>query len=184
MRAFLQQLFTRERTIRIWAGLIDLGALAVLLALCALLTGRPDFKGVADSFRTVSAFTGDTAGLQELVIASALQFQGAFVLCLWTAFLYEVFFTLLPGGGTPGKRLMGLRLIPMKNGGNYLLTAWKVIVRSGMKYLSLYLFQGFPFLMSVLYIFADEQNRAGHDRAARMKVVRSSEVPVPLVKSA
>lgn len=170
---FLHQVFTRDRVARILAGLADLGFYAALLAVCGLLTGRPDFRAVGDSFRAVSAFTGPRAELQELALESALLFQRAFAFSLMVLFLYELLTALLLGGRTPGKLLLGLRVVPLHHAENRLLTAWKLAVRGGVKCLSLYLFQGFPFLISVLYLFADGDNRAGHDRAARLRVVRA-----------
>lgn len=179
---FLQRVFTRERVTRILAGLADLGLYLVLLALCGLLTGRPDFRGVRDSFGAVAAFTGPRPALQELALESALLFQRAFVFSLMVLFLCEFFSALLLGGRTPGKLLMGLRIVPVKHTENRLLTVWKLAVRSGLKCLSLYLFQGFPFLISILYLFADEENRTGYDRIARLRVIRTR--PVRLGRAA
>lgn len=173
---FLRRIFTRERISRILAGLADLGLYLVLLALCGLLTGRPDFRGVGDSFRAVSAFTGPRSELQELALESAFLFQRAFAFSLIVLFLYEFFSALLLGGRTPGKLLMGLRIVPLNHVGNHLLTAWKLAARSALKCLSLYLFQGFPFLISILYLFADGENRTGHDRASRLRVIRTKPV--------
>jgi hypothetical protein len=39
----------------------------------------------------------------------------------------------------------------------------------------MYLFQGFPFLLSVLYSFMDEQSRTGYDRIAKFTVVDRDE---------
>lgn len=173
---FLRQVFTRDRVARILAGLADLCFCIVLLTLCGLLTGLPNYGAVGDSFRTLSAFEGSRIELQELVLESALLFQRAFSFSLMVLFFYELLTALFLGGRTPGKLLLGLRIVPLHHPEKHLLTVWKLTARSGMKCLSLYLFQGFPFLISLLYLFADGENRTGYDRAARLQVVRAQAV--------
>lgn len=168
---FLRHIFTRDRVGRILAGLVDLGFYIVLLVVCGLLTSRPNFRSALDSFREVSTFMGSRNELQELALESALLFQRAFSFSLIVLFFYEFFSALLLGGRTPGKLLLRLRIVPLNHVGNRLLTVWKLAARSGIKCLSLYLFQGFPFLISLLYLFADSENRTGYDRAARLQVI-------------
>ncbi len=162
--------FPKARRARLWAALTDLALAALLLWLCGFLTGRPDFAGTSAAFQELSSFQGSTEELQELVLQCALRFQEVFAFSLWMFFGYEFLFTALLGGRTPGKALFGLVIEPLRNGERRLLTVWKLAARSAVKCLSVYLFQGFPFLISLLYLFSDGENRTGYDRIARVRV--------------
>ena len=73
------------------------------------------------------------------------------------------------GGSTLGKLLLGLGLVPMdpaRGRVTQLLLLW---VRSGLKLLSLYLLQGFPFLLCCLTALTNGECRTGFDMAVKVR---------------
>jgi len=58
---------------------------------------------------------------------------------------------------------MGLRIVPMNSNRNWIVHNILMVVRSAVKCLFLYLFQGFLFLITCLTIFANANGRSGFD---------------------
>ena len=93
----------------------------------------------------------------------------AFRLLLLIAFGYEAVTQTITGGSTLGKLLLGLRLVPMDPARGRVLQLLLLWVRSALKLLSLYLFQGFPFLLCCLTIFTNGECRTGFDMAVKVR---------------
>ncbi len=68
-----------------------------------------------------------------------------------------------------GKLLLGLRLVPMDPARGRLLQLLLLWVRSGLKLLSLYLLQGFPFLLCCLTALTNGECRTGFDMAVKVR---------------
>ena len=143
--------------------------LLIVLALSFLayrFTGQPDFFAVRAAMDAAQAAGGQNA---ELTAAVFTQFDRAFRLLLLIAFGYEVAAQTVTGGSTLGKLLLGLGLVPMdpaRGRVTQLLLLW---VRSGLKLLSLYLLQGFPFLLCCLTALTNGECRTGFDMAVKVR---------------
>ena len=141
--------------------------LLFVLALCLLvyrLTGQPDFFAVRAAMDAAQA-----AGGQDAELTAFSQFDRAFRLLLLIAFGYEAAAQTVTGGSTLGKLLLGLRLVPMDPARGRLLQLLLLWVRSGLKLLSLYLLQGFPFLLCCLTAFTNGECRTGFDMAVKVR---------------
>ena len=142
--------------------------LLFVLALCLLvyrLTGQPDFFAVRAAMDAAQAAGGQAAALTAVFS----QFDRAFRLLLLIAFGYEAASQTVTGGSTLGKLLLGLRLVPMDPARGRLLQLLLLWVRSGLKLLSLYLLQGFPFLLCCLTALTNGECRTGFDMAVKVR---------------
>ncbi|WP_419824904.1 RDD family protein [Anoxybacterium hadale] len=149
-------------------------AVDVVIVLCILMvtyrmTGKPDFPAVKAALDAIQA--GPAApGNQELANRMLKLFNTAYVQTLLIWFLYEVTSQLIFSGATLGKLVMKLRVVSWNPQRKRLLHHLMMIVRSGVKFLSIYLFQGFPFLIASLSIFTNRESRSGFDMMARTSV--------------
>lgn len=152
------------RSKRFVAFLID-GAIVLALSFIAYrVTGRPDFFAVQAAMDAAQAAGGQN---QTLTAAVFTQFNSAYGILLLIAFCYEALTQLVTNGSTAGKLLMGLQIMPQDPGRGRPLHSLLLCVRSGLKMLSLYLFQGFPFIICCLTIFTNGECRTGFDMAVR-----------------
>ena len=108
---------------------------------------------------------------QALTAAVFTQFNSAYSVLLLIAFSYEALSQLAAGGSTLGKLAMGLRVVPQNPARGRLLHSLLLCVRSALKMLALYLFQGFPFLICCLTIFTNGECRTGFDMAVKSVTV-------------
>lgn len=126
------------------------------------LTGIPDFPAVQQVMEAARAgSTGPNA--QQLTNEMFNLFNSAYSISLIIWFLYEVLTQLIFKGATIGKLTMGLRIVPMNSNRNWIVHNILLVVRSAVKFLFIYLFQGFPFLIACLTIFANAEGRSGFD---------------------
>lgn len=130
--------------------------------------GQPDFFAVKAAMDAAEA-----AGGQDQALTSAVftEFNRAFRVLLLLGFFYEALTQVISNGSTAGKLLMGLQTVPQDPGRKRWLHGLFLCVRSALKMLSLYLFQGFPFLICCLTIFTNGECRTGFDSAVRSKTV-------------
>lgn len=156
------------RSKRFLAFLIDAAVVVALAFLVYRFAGQPDFFAVKAAMDAAEAAGGQD---QALTAAVFTEFNRAFRVLLLIAFGYEVLTQLASGGSTLGKLLMGLRTVPQDPARSRWLHGLLLCVRSGLKMLSLYLFQGFPFLICCLTIFTNGECRTGFDSAIKAKTV-------------
>ncbi len=135
----------------------------VLVFLVYSFTGEPDY------FRVQA--TMYAAQDEELTSWMFQEFNHAYGMTLTIAFVYEVVMLILTGGATLGKLLLGLRILPQNPGREGILNRLLLCLRSGLKMLSLYVLQGFPFLICSLCIFANRECRTGFDMAVETNTV-------------
>ena len=156
------------RSKRFLAFLLDAAVVAALAFVAYRFIGQPDFFSVKAAMDAAEA-----AGGQDPVLTAAVftEFNRAFRLLLLIAFGYEVLTQLISNGSTLGKLVMGLRIVPQNPARSRWLHGLLLCVRSGLKMLSLYLFQGFPFLICCLTIFTNGECRTGFDSAIKAKTV-------------
>jgi uncharacterized RDD family membrane protein YckC len=151
---------------RFGAFCADLLIVLGLSFLAYRFTGQPDFFAVRAAMDAAQAAGGQD---MELTAAVFTQFNQAFRLLLLIAFGYEAVTQTITGGSTLGKLLLGLRLVPMDPARGRVLQLLLLWVRSALKLLSLYLFQGFPFLLCCLTIFTNGECRTGFDMAVKVR---------------
>lgn len=169
MNGILKGIDTNLRLRRLAAFLIDLAAVAVILTVLYTFAGIPDFPLVASEMKRVN-MAADSASAQAIAGNMLTWFNTAYLQALFVWFCYEVLTQLIFGGSTPGKLILRLQLVPYGIRRGRMAESLLMVLRSFVKFLMMYLFQGFPFLLSVLYLFADEQSRTGYDRVARLVV--------------
>ncbi len=123
----------------------------------------------------IQKMMGEAASQDATVKVMAL-FNKAFLQSLLIWFCYDVLTTFLLRGSTVGKLIFRLKLTHINNKKGKLVYVLLVIVRSFFKFLSMFLFQGIPFLISVISIFANPNSLAAHDRVARLVVVNKNDI--------
>ena len=128
--------------------------------------GRPDFFAVQAAMDAAEAAGGKD---QALTAAVFTQFNSAYSVLLIIAFCYEALVQLITNGSTVGKLAMGLRTVPQNPARGRPLHSLLLCARSALKMLSLYLFQGFPFLICCLTIFTNGECRTGFDMAVKVR---------------
>lgn len=156
--------YRRKRFI---AFLIDLILVIVLWFLAYQIVGKPDFFAVKEAMDAAEALPAESQ--QEAMTAVFQRFDEAFQFGLILWFAYEVLTTLLFNGRTPGKLLVGLQIVPMNPGRNRVLHCALLIVRSAVKMLSMYLLQGFPFIICALTVLTNS-DRSGFDMFVKTRV--------------
>lgn len=156
------------RTRRLLAFLIDLAVVLVLVFLVYTFTGEPDYFRVQAAMDAVQAAEGQD---MELTSQMLREFDHAYGMTLMIAFIYEAVLLLLTGGTTLGKLLLGLRIRPQNPRRGKILHRLLLCLRSGLKMLSLYVLQGFPFLICCLTAFANKECRTGFDMAVKTNTV-------------
>ncbi len=156
------------RSRRFVAFLLDVAIVISLSFVVYRAAGQPDFFAVKAAMDAAEA-----AGGQDQVLTAAVftEFDRAFRVLLLIGFGYEAVTQVLSNGSTVGKLLMGLQTVPQEPGRKRWLHGLLLCVRSALKMLSLYLFQGFPFLICCLTIFTNGECRTGFDSAVRSKTV-------------
>jgi len=103
-------------------------------------------------------------------------FNEAFLQSLIIYFCYDVLTTLLLRGSTIGKKIFRLKLTRINNNKGILPYVLLVIVRSFFKFLTMFIFQGLPFFLSVISMFANKKSLAVHDRIGRFVVINKNEI--------
>lgn len=160
---------------RLLAFLIDAAIVTALSFIVYRFTGRPNFFAVQAAMDAAEAAGGQD---QALTAAVFTQFNSAYSVLLLIAFCYEAVTQLVTNGSTAGKLLTGLRTVPQNPARGRLLHSLLLCARSGLKMLSLYLFQGFPFIICCLTIFTNGECRTGFDMAVKsVTVPRTKEKP-------
>jgi uncharacterized RDD family membrane protein YckC len=170
-----KNIFTQFRLKRIVAFVIDAVIVTFLLSMVYRITGFANFPGVLTKMIEVQKMLSETASQNATVEVMAL-FNEAFLQSLLIWFCYDVLTTIILRGSTIGKMIFRLKLTHIHNNKGKLAYGLLVIVRSFLKFFTMFLFQGIPFLISVLSIFANPKSLAAHDRVARLMVVNKNEV--------
>lgn len=154
---------------RFAAFLIDVMIVLCLLLIAYSITGRPDFPAVKAAMDAAQAgATGpDSQALGDVMFTL---FDAAFLQSLLIWFIYEVVTQAVFSGATLGKRLMKMRIVSVDPNRKQVVHHLMMIVRSAAKFLCMYLFQGFPFLIASLTIFANKESRSGFDLLAKTSV--------------
>ncbi|KAB4866499.1 hypothetical protein GMD88_13575 [Pseudoflavonifractor sp. BIOML-A6] len=174
MKEEIKNLFTRERILRLAAFSIDILVLALILSLCTLTLGKPNFaaaRGEMDAIVQITDFEARQAQTEVAVAA----FSRAYNLSVAVWLGYEVLTQLALGGQTVGKKLCGLRIVSRRPSEGRLKTLGRLTLRTLVKGLCLILFQGFPIFIAWFYILANSSNCAGYDLLAGTKVVARRE---------
>lgn len=153
---------------RFLAFLLDIAIVFVLVFMAYQITGEPDFFRVKEAMDAAEAAGGTDAELTGKVFASFNRAYGKFLL-IW--FFYEVIVQLVLQGTTLGKRMMGLWIQPRNPERGKGMQMIMLCIRSGLKMLSLYFFQGFPFLICNLTLFTNGECCSGFDLAVKTQVV-------------
>lgn len=156
------------RSRRFVAFLLDAALVIALSFLVYRFAGQPDFFAVKAAMDAAEAAGGQDPTLTAAVFT---QFDRAFRVLLLIGFGYEALTQVLSNGSTVGKLLMGLQTVPQDPKRKRWLHGLLLCVRSALKMLSLYLLQGFPFLICCLTIFTNGECRTGFDSAVKSKTV-------------
>ena len=160
---------------RFLAFLIDAAIVVALSFIVYRLTGHPDFFAVQAAMDAAQAAGGQD---QALTTAVFTQFNSAYSVLLIIAFCYETLTQLVTNGSTVGKLILGLRTAPQNPTRGRVLHSLLLCARSALKMLSLYVFQGFPFLICCLTIFTNGECRTGFDMAVKsVTVFREKAMP-------
>jgi uncharacterized RDD family membrane protein YckC len=147
---------------RLFAFFIDLAAVLLITLAVYAITGTPDYPGVREAMNAVKE-AGDAAGTQELMNRVFSLFNAAYIETLIIWFVMEVLGQFVLKGASLGKFIMGLRILPMNPDRSWALHHLLLVLRSVLKMVMLYLFQGFPFFLALLSIFVTQKARAGYD---------------------
>lgn len=166
-----------NRSKRLQAFIFDAVIVLIIIYIVYKVTGAPDFPAVKQAMEAAKAGSPGSDA-QELANKMFDLFNSAYFVCLLIWFVYEAVTQLVFKGATIGKRIVGLRIMPINPGRNFILHSLLLIVRSAIKCLFLYLFQGFPFLVACLTIFANTECRSGFDIFVRTYVKNVKELQI------
>ena len=111
----------------------------------------------------------ELAGGQDAALTGAVfsTFNRAYGIMLAISFFYEVLSQFIFRGSTIGKLVCRLKITSRNVERKWPVHALLLCVRSFLKMLSLYLFQGFPFLICCLTIFTNKECYTGFDMAVK-----------------
>lgn len=154
---------------RFAAFIIDAVIILLIAYFSFIITGKPDFPSVNAAMNAAQA-GASTPDNQALANVMFDMFNAVFLQTLLIWFVYEVLTQLIFSGATLGKLVMKLRIVPLNPKRNWALNHLLMIARSAMKFASLYIFQGFPFLISALSVFANKESRSGFDIFVKTRV--------------
>ena len=157
---------------RFTAFVIDVIIVLVTVYFVFRITGKPDFPSVKAAMDAAKAGAA-TPDAQALANRMFALFNAAYWQSLLIWFTYEVASQLIFSGATLGKLMMKLRIVPVNAGRKPAVHHLLMILRSAIKVIFLYLFQGFPFIISQLTIFANKESRSGFDMFVKTRVVQS-----------
>ncbi|PGL70875.1 RDD family protein [Bacillus sp. AFS055030] len=166
-----QKILTSFRLKRIGAFAIDAIIVSIILSIVYRITGLPNFPGVLANMIELQKSTAS----QDATVKVMALFNEAFLQSLIIYFCYEVATTLLLRGSTIGKMIFRLKLTRINNNKGKLPYIFLVIVRSFFKFLTMFIFQGIPFFLSVISMFANQKSLAVHDRIGRFVVMNKKE---------
>lgn len=155
---------------RFTAFVIDVVVVLGLVSLAYSITGKPDFIAVRTAMDTAKSGMPGPVGQALLNNVFAL-FNAAYCQTLFIGFVYEAVMQLFFSGATIGKLLMRFRIVPVKPERHLAVHHSLMMVRSAVKCLFLFLFQGIPFLVACLSMFTNKESRGGFDVFARTQVV-------------
>jgi uncharacterized RDD family membrane protein YckC len=147
---------------RFLAFVLDLAVVLLITLAVYAVTGTPDYPGVKEAMDAVKA-AGDGPETQELMDRVFSLFNRAYIETLLIWFVVEVLGQFVLKGASLGKFIMGLRILPMNPDRGWGLHYLLLTLRSVLKIVMLYLFQGFPFFLALLSIFVTKKARAGYD---------------------
>lgn len=170
-----QKIITPFRLKRMAAFIIDMIIVSIILSIVYRIAGFPNFPGVLTNMIEIQKTMGEAVNQDATVKVMAL-FNEAFLQSLLIFFCYDVATTLLLRGSTIGKLIFRLKLTLINNKKGKLSFVLLVIVRSFFKFLTMFIFQGIPFLLSAISVFTNQKSLAAHDRIARCVVVNKNEV--------
>jgi len=163
-------MMTERRKKRLYSFLIDAAVLFAVFLIAEQLFGKPQILATQRALDALQGMGGTQAEFEAAYSEFYAKFEAAYLQCLLIWGVYEAGFTVLTGGRTIGKLLTGIRLYAVKRRENYFLTILKFLLRAAVKPLLLMLFRGFPFIISIIMVFADRTDRTGYDRMCGLGV--------------
>lgn len=166
----VKKLFSGYKMRRFVAFILDLTIICLIWWGCYILFDAPDWYKVMELTNAATAAQG-TVTAQEAANAMNVAFGNAYVLSLLIWLGYELLSSLILQGATIGKLICRLKTVSIKENDNGVITFLRIIFRSVIKFLLIYLFSAIPFLISVLSIFANSEHRSGSDTFAGTKVI-------------
>ncbi len=170
-----KNIITQIRLKRMAAFVTDAIIVSILLSIVYKLTGLADFPGVFTKMIEIQKTMSET-GTQDATVEVMALFNQAFLQSLLIWFCYDILTTLSLRGSTIGKMFFRLKLTHIHHKKGLLAFVLLMIVRSFIKFLTMFLFQGIPFLLSVISLFANQKSLAAHDRIARLVVANKVDV--------
>ncbi|MDR1143570.1 MAG: RDD family protein [Spirochaetaceae bacterium] len=147
---------------RFLAFVLDAALVLLVVFVVYLITGTPDYPGIKEAMDAVKE-AGDGPETQELMNRVFSLFNAAYIETLLIWFAAEALGQFFLKGASLGKFIMGLRILPMNPDRSWTLHYLLLTLRSALKLIMLYLFQGFPFFLAILSIFVTQKARAGYD---------------------
>ena len=152
------------RSRRLAAFFIDAFIVLILSFIAFRFFGEPDFFSVKKAMDAAELAGGQDAALTGAVFST---FNRAYGIMLAISFFYEVLSQFIFRGPTIGKLVCRLKITSRNVERKWPVHALLLCVRSFLKMLSLYLFQGFPFLICCLTIFTNKECYTGFDMAVK-----------------
>lgn len=153
---------------RLLAFILDAILVIALAYVVFRFTGQPDFFSVQAAMDAAEAAGGQD---QALTAAVFTEFNQAYRIMLLIAFVYEAAAQVITNGSSVGKLIAGLQITAQNPARKRVPHALLLCVRSGLKVLSLYLFQGIPFIICCLTALTNGECRSGFDMAVKSVTV-------------
>jgi uncharacterized RDD family membrane protein YckC len=164
------RIFSQIRLKRLCAFIIDLCVLALLAYATYAYFKFPDYYSVKQLMDEVNRSAAGSAEATALANRALALFNVAYfrTLLIWLA--YEILCQFIFKGATLGKLAVHIRVVPINPARGIALHYLLITVRSIVKVLFAYIFQGIPLLLAALTIFTNKQSQSGYDMIVKSRV--------------
>lgn len=163
-----KKLFNQFRIKRLGAFFIDVMFVLFLIFIVYTIAGFPNFPAVFEKMRMLNIAGNEASHGAQVKVMSLFNIAYLQALSIWIC--YDLLSMLLLKGATLGKLIMGLRLIPENNKMGIFGVTLLVILRSLIKFTSMFILQGIPFVITIFSVFADEKSTTGYDRLTKLVI--------------
>ncbi len=167
-----RQILNRTRIARMISMLADLVVLIILTELACVFTGSKDIRAVFDMLHELEGMGGDAGSFAEaygLFIAHFMRLYQTFLKILIS---YKSVTMMLSKGKTIGMLINGLALVSGKDE-EYHLTCLRYLGNALLSAMTIYFFNGIPYIISTFFMFSDENCSTLIERICALKLIES-----------
>ncbi len=151
---------------RALAALADFTVISFIYQFAVVYFGAPDMQRYLEMQQYVTGLPAT----DPLVLERVLLYQACFITALCIGTVYEAVCMLLLKA-TPGKWMFGLRVVNVAPQRNPVVSKLMLVLRAGIKALSIYLLSAIPFVFMCITLFGNSEGKSGFDTFVGTKVI-------------